>query len=306
MNAPGPIGVVAHYNLLERLEPSGPGDLYRARDTAKGRTVALRLLPADFTTGADSRAALIEQARAMTVLSHPNVTTLFDAGEHEGRVYLAFEFLTGQSLRAEMAGRPLKVQRAVEAAIQIADAIADAHSNGFVHGGLSPESVAMTQRGHAKIPAFELAAHGGFDSAGAPGEVRLLDYLSPEEAGGRPPDDRSDIYSVGAILYEMLTARRPNPKGAAAPSATNRHVPPELDAVVLRAVAPNPDSRPQSAAAFASELRGIVALIDSRGGASDEGDEARGPATNSGRLLLYAVILIAIGGFAWWLWQSRP
>jgi serine/threonine protein kinase len=304
VNAPGPIGIVAHYNLLERLEPSGPGDLYRARDTRLGRTVALRLLPADFTTGSDSRAALVAQARAMTVLSHPNVTTLFDAGEHDGRVYLAFEFLKGQSLRAEMAGRPLKVQRAVEAAIQISDAIADAHANGFVHGGLSPESVAMTQRGHAKIPAFELAAHGGFDSGGAPGEVRLLDYLSPEEANGQAADDRSDIYSVGAILYEMLTARRPNPKGAAAPSASNRHVPPELDELVLRAVAPNPASRPQSAAAFASELRGITALIDSLGGASDEADESRGPATSSGKVLLLATIAVVIGGVAWWIWRS--
>jgi len=240
----------------------------------------------------------------MTVLSHPNVTTLFDAGEHDGRVYLAFEFLKGQSLRAEMAGRPLKVQRAVEAATQIADAIADAHANGFVHGGLSPESVAMTQRGHAKIPAFELAAHGGFDSGGAPGEVRLLDYLAPEEANGQAPDDRSDIYSVGAILYEMLTAKRPNPKGAAAPGGTNRHVPPELDDLVLRAVAPNPASRPQSAAAFASELRGITALIDSLGGASDETDEARGPATSSGRVLLFAAVVVLIGGVAWWIWRS--
>jgi len=304
VNAPGPIGVVAHYNLLEQLEPSGPGDLYRARDTRLGRTVALRLLPADFTTGSDSRAALVAQARAMTVLSHPNVTTLFDAGEHDGRVYLAFEFLKGQSLRAEMAGRPLKVQRAVEAATQIADAIADAHANGFVHGGLSPESVAMTQRGHAKIPAFELAAHGGFDSGGAPGEVRLLDYLAPEEANGQAPDDRSDIYSVGAILYEMLTAKRPNPKGAAAPGGTNRHVPPELDDLVLRAVAPNPASRPQSAAAFAAELRGITALIDSLGGASDETDEARGPATSSGRVLLFVAVVVLIGGVAWWIWRS--
>jgi serine/threonine-protein kinase len=240
----------------------------------------------------------------MTALSHPNVTTLFDAGEHEGRVYLAFEFLKGQSLRAEMAGRPLKVQRAVEAAVQISDAIADAHANGFVHGGLSPESVAMTQRGHAKIPAFELAAHGGCVSAGAPGEVRLLEYLSPEEAGGQPADDRSDIYSVGAILYEMLTARRPNPKGAAAPSASNRHVPPELDELVLRAVAPNPASRPQSAAAFASELRGIAALIDSLGGASDEAEEPRGPVTSSGRVLLFAAIVVLIGGVAWWVWRS--
>jgi serine/threonine protein kinase len=302
VNAPAPIGVVAHYNLLERLEPSGPGDLYRARDTRLGRTVALRLLPADFTTGADSRAALVAQARAMTVLSHPNVTTLFDAGEHDGCVYLAFEFLKGQSLRAEMGGRPLKVQRAVEAAIQIADAIADAHANGFVHGGLSPESVAMTQRGHAKIPAFELAAHGGFDSGGAPGEVRLLDYLSPEETGGQPADDRSDIYSVGAILYEMLTAKRPNPKGAAAPSASNHHVPPELDAIVLRAVAPNPESRPQSAAAFAAELRGVVAFIDSQGGASDEADESHATSTSIGRVFRFAAILIVIAGLAWWFW----
>ena len=306
MNAPGPIGVVAHYNLLERLEPSGPGELYRARDTKLGRTVALRLLPAGFTTGSDSRAALVGQARAMTVLSHPNVTTLFDAGEHEGRVYLAFEFLKGQSLRAEMAGRPLNVQRAVETAIQIADAIADAHANGFVHGGLSPESVAMTQRGHAKIPAFELAAHGGFAAGGeSAGDVRLLDYLSPEETSGHAADDRSDIYSVGAILYEMLTAKRPNPKGAAAPSASNRHVPPELDAVVLRAVAPNPDSRPQSAAAFASELRGVVALIDAQGGAGDEADEAHVPSTSVGRVLRFAAIVLAAVGLAWWFWQSR-
>ena len=304
MNAPAPIGVVAHYNLLERLEPSGPGDLYRARDTAKGRTVALRLLPADFTTGSDSRAALVAQARAMTVLSHPNVTTLFDAGEHEGRVYLAFEFLKGQSLRAEMAGRPLKVHRAVETAIQIADAIADAHANGFVHGGLSPESVALTQKGHAKIPAFELAAHGGFDSAGAPGEVRLLDYLSPEEAGGQPADDRSDIYSVGAILYEMLTGKRPNPKGAAAPSAANHHVPPELDALVLRAVAPNPATRPQSAAGFASELRGVTALLDAQGGASDEHDESHGQSTSLARILRYAAILLVVVGLAWWLYTA--
>jgi serine/threonine-protein kinase len=202
-----------------------------------------------------------------------------------------------------MSGRPLNVQRAVETAIQIADAIADAHANGFVHGGLSPESVAMTQRGHAKIPAFELAAHGGFDD-GSHGEVRLLDYLSPEEAGGQPADDRSDIYSVGAILYEMLTAKRPNPKGAAAPSASNRHVPKELDAIVLRAVAPNPDSRPQSAAAFAAELRGIAAVIDAQGGAGDEGDEAHVPSTSIGRVLRFAAILLVVIGLAWFLWAT--
>jgi len=323
VNAPAPIGVVAHYNLLERLEPAGPGELFRARDTRLGRTVALRLLPEDFVSGEEARAALVEQARAMKVLSHPNVTTLFDAGEHDGRVYLAFEFLQGQSLRAEMAGRPLNVQRAIEAAIQITDAIADAHAHGFVHGGLSPESVAMTQRGHAKIPAFELAAHGGFEDgqgagadlvagpaspgplAGPVSRVRLLDYLSPEEANGSVPDDRSDIYSVGAILYEMLTAKRPNPKGASAPGAANKHVPKELDELVLRAVAPNPDSRPQSAAAFASELRGVTAVIDAQGGAGDEYDDTGVPSTSVGRVLRFAALLIAAAGLVWWFWAAR-
>ena len=161
--SPAPIGVIAHYNLLERLEPSGPGDLFRARDTHRGRTVALRLLPADSTPGTSDREGLIAQARALVPLSHPNITTLFDAGEHEKRVFVAFEFLRGQSLRAEMAGRPMNPRRALELAIQITDAVSEAHASGFVHGGLSPESVMVTSKGHAKIPTFHLASQVGFD-----------------------------------------------------------------------------------------------------------------------------------------------
>ena len=148
--APAPIGVIAHYNLLERLEASGPGDLFRARDTKLGRTVAVRLLPEDYTV---DRQRLITAARGLSALSHPNVTALFDVGEHDGRVYLVFEFQKGQSLRAESAGRPMNVRRAVEIAIQIAHAVADAHAHGFGHGGLSPDSVYCSARGRAKIPA---------------------------------------------------------------------------------------------------------------------------------------------------------
>ena len=262
MTAPAPIGVIGQYNLLERLEPAGPGDLYRARDTRYGRTVALRLLPASETADAAARAALIAQARALMHLSHPNAITLFDVGEHDGRVYLAFEFLKGQSLRAEIAGRQMNVRRAAEIAIQMADAIAEAHAAGFLHGGLSPESVVITARGHAKIPAFELAAHAGFVDTG--GRSRLLDYDAPEEARGEPPDERSDVYSVGAVLYEMLTTRRPLHRGASAPSASNAHVPPDLDAVVLKAVSPNPSSRQAAAATLAAELRAVMPMIDAR------------------------------------------
>ncbi len=295
--SPAPIGVVAHYNLLEQLEPSGPGDLYRARDTKAGRTVAVRLLPADFTP---DPAALINQARGLTALSHPNVTTLFDVGEHEGRVYFAFEFQKGQSLRAEAAGRAMNVRRAVEIAIQITDAVADAHAAGFVHGGLSPESIVISAKGRAKIPAFELAAQGGFEHDGR--EARLHDYESPEEANGQPPDDRSDIYSVGAILYEMLTTRRPMHRGASAPSASNPKVPKEIDAVVLKALAPNPASRYQSAIGLAGELRASIAVLDQLGVAGEEEELAQTSSTSVGRVVVMAAIMLVVAVLAWWFW----
>ena len=138
-----PIGVIAHYNLLERIDSSGLGELYRARDTRRGRTVGVRVLPADFT---DDRATLIERARAVQTLSQPNAITVFDVGEHDGRVFIVFEFLKGRSLRSEMAGRPVNVRRAVDMAIQVADGVAEAHAAGFLHGRLSPPSTQGARR----------------------------------------------------------------------------------------------------------------------------------------------------------------
>ena len=290
---PAPLGAVSHYTLLEHLEPSGPGDLYRARDTRLGRTVTVRLLPAAFPQDAVERRRIFDNAKAVIALSHPNITLLYDAGEQDGRVYLVFEFLKGQTLRAEMAGRPMNVRRAVELAIQIADGVAEAHGAGFFHGGLSPDSIVITARGHAKIPAFELASRAGFEQDGR--GVRLRDYDSPEEARGQAPDDRSDIYSVGAVLYEMLTTRRPPHRGAAAPSASNPHVPKELDDVLLRAVQPNPDLRIQTAATLAAELRSLAAILDVRGVAGDEHEDHPAP-SRTGRGALVAGIILAIAG----------
>jgi eukaryotic-like serine/threonine-protein kinase len=302
---PTSIGVVGHYNLLERLDPAGPGDLYRARDTRAGRTVTIRLLPPGYAPDEASRSSVLEIARGLVGLSHPNVITLFEAGEHDGRIYLAFEYLKGQSLRAEMGGRPMNVRRAAEVAIQIADAVSDAHAAGFIHGGLSPDTIVITAKGNTKIPAFELAARGGFVHAGEdPADVKLHDYDSPEEARGQPADERSDIYSVGAVLFEMLTTRRPSHRGAAAPSASNQHVPPDLDDIVLKAVAPNPDSRYQSAVTLAAELRSLIAILDVRG-ASDDEDEHHAPSTSLGRIVVIAILmLLAIGALIWWFGSS--
>jgi serine/threonine protein kinase len=295
--SPTPIGVVADYNLLERLEPAGPGELYRARDTRHGRTVVVRLLPASFATNPRT---LVEGARPLTSLSHPNVIAFFDVGIHQGRAFLVFEFLKGQSLRGEMAGRALNVRRAIDFAVQIADAIADAHAAGYLHGGLSPDSVVVTAKGHAKIPAFELATRSGFQESAA--DSRLHDYEAPEEARGQRPDERSDIYSIGAILYEMLTTRRPSHRGASAPSASNPHAPKELDDVVLKAVAPNPESRYQSAAALAADLRSVGAAVDVRGGAGDEDDRLPEPSGGPRPLIAVAVLIVlVVAAIVWWL-----
>jgi serine/threonine protein kinase len=172
-----------------------------------------------------------------------------------------------------------------------------------VHGGLSPDSILVTGKGHATIPAFELAARGGFETGD--GGVRLRDYDSPEEARGERPDERSDTYSVGAILYEMLAARRPHHRGAAAPSASNPHVPKELDDLVLRAVAPNPDSRCQTAATLSAELRSVLAILDVRGVPGDDEEIKPERSTSVWRVAVTtAVILVVAVAIVWWL--TRP
>jgi serine/threonine-protein kinase len=186
--------------------------------------------------------------------------------------------------------------------IQIADAVAEAHAAGFVHGGLSPDSVVITAKGNAKIPAFDLAVQSGLEYRD--GRARLHDYDSPEEARGQAPDDRSDIYSVGAILYEMLTMRRPLHKGSSAPGASNPHVAKELDAVVLKAVAPNPDLRYQSMASLAGDLRGVSAALELDDVADVE--RAQAPAATSvGRVLLMTLSILALAGAVlWWVTRS--
>ena len=293
-----PIGVIAHYNLLETLDASGVGELFRARDTKHGRTVAVRLLAAEF---APDRKQFIDRARQAQVLSHPNAITLFDVGEHDERVYIVFEFLKGQPLRSEMAGRAVNVRRAVEIAVQIADAVAEAHAAGFTHRGLSPDAIVITAKGNVKIPALDLAVQGGLESI--TGQVRLPDYDAPEEAQGRS-DDRSDVYSVGAILYEMLTMRRPMHRGASAPSASNPGVVKALDGIVLRAVAPNPDSRYQSVATFAADLRSTAAALAVEDGEGSS-DQAVGPSASMGGILLMTTVMLAIlAAIVWWAMRS--
>jgi serine/threonine-protein kinase len=297
-----PIGTVAHYNLLEHLEPSGPGDLFRARDTHRGRTVTLRLLPAGLGTGAGGTGGVVAEARARIALSHPNIIAIFDAGEQNDQVFIAFEFVRGRALRSEMAGRPMNVRRALELAIQMSDAVADTHASGIVHRGLSPDSVVVTEKGHAKIPTFAFGSRFGFDTA--TGDLDLLDYESPEEARVEVPDERSDVYSVAAITYEMLTTRRPPHRGASAPGSWNARVTPELDEVVLKALSPNVRTRCQSAAELSAALRRILSALDVRGDVEDDREADASRSAPWRAIVAAALVLALMAAAVWWLTRS--
>ena len=291
-SVPDTLGSVGDYTLLERLSPAGPGDLYRARDTRHGRTVTVRILPESATPDDQASPPFVAEAQRLARFTHPNVTTVFDAGVQDGRAYLVFEFIKGRPLAAEVHGQPMPARRAVELAIQVADAIAEVHAAGFTQAGISADAVLVTDKGHAKIPISALSSPSGFEAG--PG-TRLRDYRAPEAPAGREADERSDVYSVGSLLYEMLTAR-PFAPAAPAPSAINPAVPKELDAATLRATAQQPDYRYQSLVTMAAELRSIAAILDVRDAVADEAaDEA-----NQRLPVLVLVLLAALVALAWW------
>ena len=262
------------YEIRERIGAGGMGVVFRALDTRLRRDVAIKILPpgVDFE-GAHAR---FERERlALAKLSHPNIATLFDVGEQDGVSYLVMEYVAGQSLAARLAEGPLPVDDAITLAIEIAHALAEAHEQGIVHRDLKPANVVVTQKGHAKVLDFGIAKllepmdAGGEHSATTEtrGAIGTLAYMSPEQALGEPIDERSDLWSLGVLLYEMLTGTPPF-QGAGtlgilqaittgtppSLSAARTDLPEALERIVLRALAKDPAQRYQSAAEMAREL----------------------------------------------------
>lgn len=320
---------IAHYNVLERLGGNATGELFRARDTKVGRTVALKFVSARRFTDSAARAAFFDDARAAMKLSHPNIATLFDVGEHEGDCYLAYEFASGITLRQECEGRSVNPRRVVELTIQIADAVAEAHGHGLLHGDLRPDTIIVTHKGSAKVLEFGMSrwTTGGrvrAEVARAPGSlgtesISIVSYMSPEQVLGGPVDARTDIFSLGVIAYEMLTGRNPFAAATADETAVNvmtaRIVPAhtlatsldDLDALITKSVAKEIDYRPQSAASFSAELRGIGAILDVRAGMAGP-SELLPIDEDSGGSAKWWLAAGAVGaGLAWWifrLWNS--
>ncbi len=313
-----PTQTIAHFNLLERLGSGALGDVYRARDLKVGRTVALMAPAAELTADASRREQFLKDARAAAALNHPNIATLFDVIEQDGRCYLAYEFAAGPSLRDEMDGRPINMRRAIELAAQVADALAEGHSRGLIHGDLRPDNIVVTPKGSPKILNFGLASWttgGRARKAVASPEGFAEDpngvagYLSPEQALGGTIDERSDVFSFGTVLYEMLTGRCPfvadSPSATVMnvirvtpplPSRVNSAITPDLDALVSRALAKPVESRPAGALALSSDLRRIASALDAREGnaAQPELIPMVPPASGKGRkvLMIGAVVLL--------------
>ena len=194
------------------------GEVYRARDPRLGRDVAIKVLPASFSNDPDRLKRFEQEARAAGVLNHPNVTIVYDIGQHDGAPYVVQELLEGETLRAELAGGRFSPRKAIEYAVQIAQGLAAAHEKGIVHRDLKPENLFVTNDGRVKILDFGLAKLTQVEGSGSttslptatePGVVMgTLGYMSPEQIKAKPADARSDIFALGAILYEMLSGQR--------------------------------------------------------------------------------------------------
>jgi eukaryotic-like serine/threonine-protein kinase len=313
---------IAHYNILERLGVGALGDVYRARDLKYGRTVALMTPASELVDTPADRDRFLVDARAAAALNHPNIALLFDVVEQEGRCYLAYEFAAGPSLRDEMGGRAVNLRRSLEIVAQIADALAEGHSRGVIHGDLRPENVVVTPKGSVKLLNFGLArwTTGGRARLAAPAPDGLgadpqgvAAYLSPEQALGAGIDGRSDLFSTGVMLHEMLSGR--NPFAGPTPAATVMNVirapspplglgpsaPAELNALVARLLSKPVDARPQSAVTISAELRKISAVLDARDG-NTAPTELIPPQPKQGNGLWIAIAAIVTAAIvAWWM-----
>jgi eukaryotic-like serine/threonine-protein kinase len=211
---------IRHYQLLSPLGAGGMGEVWLARDSQLERKVALKLLPEHFTRSQTHVRRFAQEARAASALSHPNIITIHEIGEAEGRHYIVAEFVEGQTLR-QMMSRPLPLQTVLEIAVQIADALQAAHKAGIVHRDLKPENVMVRPDGLVKVLDFGLAklTDPGEADAEAPTAIQIntdpgtvmgtINYMSPEQALAQKLDHRTDIFSFGVMLYEMVTGRRP-------------------------------------------------------------------------------------------------
>src|SRR5450830_1538910 len=318
------------YEILAPLGAGGMGEVYRAKDPRLGRDVAIKVLPASFSSDPDRLRRFEHEAQAAGALNHPNITAIYSFEEISGRHLLVQELLEGETLRSALAGGKLSQRKAIDYALQIAHGLAAAHEKGIVHRDLKPENLFVTKDGRVKILDFCLAKlthqeEGGqatnlpTASAGTePGVVMgTLGYMSPEQVKGKSADARSDIFSFGAILYEMLSGQRAFHGDSAAEtmsailreeppdlSVTNQSISPGLERIVRHCLEKNPEQRFHSAHDLAFDLEALSGLSVPRLEASALRVRGRSPSLAAVAAL---VVALAAGLFAGrLLWKGSP
>jgi serine/threonine protein kinase/Tfp pilus assembly protein PilF len=290
---------ISHYSVLEKLGGGGMGVVYKAKDTRLGRNVALKFLPDDISQDPQAIERFRREARAASALNHANICTIYDIGELDQRPFIAMELLEGRTLKHRIAGKPIEISELLEIGIQIANGLDAAHLKGIVHRDIKPANIFLVDRGQAKILDFGLAKltsvqHVAAESVGATSmrtQTHMLDrdqltspgssmgtiaYMSPEQARGEELDARSDLFSLGVVLYEMATGSVPFPGGTSAvifdgilhseatpATRLNSRLPTAIENILAKALEKDPDLRYQTAAELRADLKRIKRDLDS-------------------------------------------